>query len=112
MEDLIAENLKEPVKPTLRVLSLLTYQFLAEIVTQQPAACCERERELLGAADAFRRRREEALQQLRNRRDALLFQSKLWVLKIGLIAKPLALRWPVFVDPNEMEIVGQDNVVR
>ena len=91
VEYLIAEDLEQPVKPPLLVLSLLPDQFLAEIIAQQAGCGCERQRELLRPADAFRRGREESLQQLRDRLDAILAQSEFRLFEVRRVAQRLAL---------------------
>ena len=62
MEDLVAEDLKKPVKPALPMRTLLPDEFLTEIVAQQPAPRGKGQRELLCATDAFGRGGEEAFQ--------------------------------------------------
>ena len=111
VEHLIAEDLKQPVQPALRVLPLLAHQLLAQIVAQQLAAGSQRQRQLLRAVDVRRRRRKERLQQLADGRDPVLAQPKLRVLEVGQVAQRLALD-AVLVDPDEVEIVGNNDVLR
>ena len=62
MEDLIAENFEEPIELELAMFFFLAPKLLIEKVAKKVRACCEREGQLLGATDPFRRSREEAAQ--------------------------------------------------
>src|SRR5258708_21396686 len=111
MEDLIAEDLKKAVKPLFIVLTLLSNEFLAQIVVQQFAARGERQRELLRMPYALGRSRKERLQQLTDCIDAIIAQPKLPIFEIGCVAERLTLN-AILVDPDEMQIVRQKDVLR
>ncbi|MDQ6868481.1 MAG: hypothetical protein M3178_08775 [Pseudomonadota bacterium] len=72
VKDLIAKNLIQAPKTALRVLICLPPQFAIEKIAQKMAAGGECQRELLRAADAFRRGGKEAAQQVRDRLDPIL----------------------------------------
>ena len=111
MEDLVAKDLKKPEKPSFLVVPLLPHQLLAEVVAQQLAARGESQCELLRPSDPFGRGRKEALQQFRDRGNALLAQPKSGVFEVCRVAQRLALN-AVLVDPDEMQIIGKDDVLR
>ena len=73
-------------RPPFLVLAFLTHELLTEIIVQQLAAPGERQRQLLRAANPFRRRREKALQQLADRSDAIFAQPEFRTFKIGGVA--------------------------
>src|SRR6202047_2736747 len=76
------------------------------------AAGGESQRELLRAADAFRRNGEEATEQVRDRLDAILarlFRLAFEIIWKGDVFAPVYL---AVLDPDELQIVGQQNVVR
>ena len=110
MKNLVTENLEKAVETLFLVLPLLPDQFLTEVVTEKPAAGRERKRQLLRSADALGSAGKEAGEELRDRLDAILAQAKLAIFEVGPLAQPLALRRPVFVDPDEIEVVSQNDV--
>ena len=94
VKDLIAENLIEAIKAPFPVLVFLAPQFAIEKVAQEMAARGESKRELLRPANAFRRGREEASQQVRDRLDAILarpFRLAFEIVPKATISRPLTL---------------------
>ena len=110
MEDLIAENLEEAVEPAFLMLPLLPHQFVAKVVAQEPAASRERQRQLLRAANPLGSAGKEAFEELRDGLDAIVAETKPAIVEVGRVAQPFALRRAKFVDPDEIEVVGQDDV--
>ncbi|MGB6656886.1 MAG: hypothetical protein WBE49_08325 [Methylovirgula sp.] len=102
MEDLVAEDLKKPVKPPFFVLAFLPDELFTQIVAQQFAARGEFQRQLLRATDAFRRRREESGDQLCDCFGPLRHDPKRASFKIGLISENLAALHPLAVDPDPL----------
>jgi len=70
--NLIAEGLVEAEKSSFLKLAVLSDQLLSQIIPQQPAASGKCERQLLRTSDALRRGREEAVEESRDRRDAVV----------------------------------------
>lgn len=111
VKNLVAKDLKEPEEPAFPVIAFLPDQLLAEIVAQQPAARGESQCQLLRPPDPLRRGGEETLQQLCDGGNAILARPKPRIFEIGRVAQHLALG-PVLADPDEMQIVRDNNVLR
>jgi hypothetical protein len=94
------------------VLFFLPPQFAVEKIAQKVAARGESKRELLGAADSFRCDGEESPQQSGHRLDAIIarpFRFAFEIVREGDDFAPVDL---AVLDPDELQIVGEQDVVR
>jgi hypothetical protein len=111
MEDLIAEDLKKPVKTALLVLALLPDELLAKIsrsnllrVASVKASCCARPMPS-GAVE------KNLCSNLVTAAHPVVAQFELPIHEIGYMAQRFALN-AVLADPDEVEVVGENDVLR